>query len=192
MNGQINIYAGYHKALRKVLYDIAVDLGRLDTESRDDIARLQSRISEAVDALRSHSAHEDEYVHPLLSGWDRLSSLEADHVLLEGQIERIEQRCDALQTAAPQERESLADDIYRSWNVFVSAYIAHLDFEETHVLQRLWATVETNRLLEAHRLIVEAQSPSEAERAVRWMCDAESPRGVAELMERVNARAHAR
>ena len=62
-NPRVDIYAGIHKALRAMLTETLLALGRLDMDDADEISAVSARIDAMLDFCASHVRHEHDFVH---------------------------------------------------------------------------------------------------------------------------------
>src|SRR6476620_8086349 len=60
---RVDMYAGIHKALRALMADTLLALGRMDSADDLELAQATQRVVELLDFCRSHLAHENEFVH---------------------------------------------------------------------------------------------------------------------------------
>lgn len=161
---RIDLYTLPHKALRVAVAHggtvlSATDPGRLD----GDLVVVRSVLAE----LRSHAAHEDEFIHPLLA---RLvpsveAELAAQHVELDAGLDGLDRTLDGLEgrEATPDEITSL----FRAYERVAARNLLHLDHEETVAMPALWAkasNVSLQVLMDRFR----AAHPDAAELYQRW------------------------
>jgi iron-sulfur cluster repair protein YtfE (RIC family) len=129
-----------HKAVRKVLFDQAMLLARVDYRSAEAARAAHGETLAALRALREHADHEDEIVFPALDAADAPLAAEAirQHEELERQMRDIE-RLSALSMVATQsERPAVGHRLRASFNDFVAAQLVHLSFEERVLMPVLW------------------------------------------------------
>ena len=60
---RVDMYAGIHKALRALMADTLVAVGRMDSSDSLELAQTTQRVVELLDFCRSHLRHENEFVH---------------------------------------------------------------------------------------------------------------------------------
>lgn len=132
---RIDLYTLPHKALRVAVAHGGTILSATDPARLDgDLVVVRSILAE----LRSHAAHEDEFIHPLLA---RLvptveAELAAQHVELDAGLDDLERTLDDLQgrDVAPDEITAL----FRAYERVAARNLLHLDHEETVAMPALW------------------------------------------------------
>ena len=60
---RMDMYAGIHKALRALMADTLLAVGRMDGGDDLELAQTTQRVVELLDFCSSHLAHENEFVH---------------------------------------------------------------------------------------------------------------------------------
>jgi hypothetical protein len=130
-------YTAVHKMQRARLFELTVTAGSIDP--RDDLARgeLAGAIDAMVDEIVAHGRHEERFVHPLLrSRSPRLAAeLEQDHLAIDERVTALTDQARQFAAIAPDD----PNDLYRALARFSSAYLAHVDREESEALPSLWA-----------------------------------------------------
>lgn len=175
-------YSTFHKGLRKVLFDAAVQLGRLDAAKDDDVNSLSSELRELITLLRSHAMHEETYFHPLIAGTRTAEEAAHTHGDHETELRHIEDLILALQKAPAIERQAAAAALYQEWNLFIAQQLVHLHYEERVVLNELRRAVPDERILEAHGRLVASLHPSETAQSLSLICEAEAAPTVKGLL----------
>ena len=61
-----DFYAGIHKALRAVMADTLLAVGRADPSDPNDVADASARVNWLMDLCASHVHHENTHVHPAI------------------------------------------------------------------------------------------------------------------------------
>ena len=129
-----------HKAVRKVFFDQAMLLARVDYRSADAARDAHAGTLAALRALREHADHEDEIVFPILAADDAVLATEAarQHEELESQMRDIERLSSLSVVATSSERPAVGRRLQAVFNDFVAAQLRHLSFEEQIVMPVLW------------------------------------------------------
>jgi hypothetical protein len=167
----MDMYAGIHKALRALMADTLLAVGRMDYD--DDLERAQvcQRVVELLEICASHLKHENEFVHtaiearaPGASG--RIAHEHEDHERHIGELSA----CAAQMLACPSaERAATALDLYRRLSQFVAENFLHMLVEETAHNAVLWAHYSDAELMDIHNALVASIPPEEMMYIVRWL-----------------------
>lgn len=133
-----DFYTIIHKHLRRSLFEISTQLGGLD---RTNVAERVEAFRGIAGMLRGHARQEDANLAPMLgdASPDLEVALTSSHEELEEQLAAIEDQILRLPSLEADQFEAAALDAYRCWNRFLSAYLMHLDEEETHLFPELGA-----------------------------------------------------
>src|SRR6478735_7927880 len=60
---RFDLYTGIHKALRALMADTLLAVGRMDVADELELAQVTQRVIELLEFCRSHLRHENEFVH---------------------------------------------------------------------------------------------------------------------------------
>ena len=60
---RLDMYSTIHKAVRAMMADALLAVGRMDCADELEVAQTAHRVLELLDFCRSHLAHENEFVH---------------------------------------------------------------------------------------------------------------------------------
>ena len=63
---RLDLYAGIHKAMRAIMTDSLLALGRLDTDDEADMNDMAERLEGLLALCGQHLTHENDFVHPAL------------------------------------------------------------------------------------------------------------------------------
>jgi hypothetical protein len=168
---RVDLYAGIHKAMRALMADTLLALGRMDTEDDLETAQTCHRVMELLDFCRSHLLHENEFVHPAIEARSPGASELVAH-----EHEEHEQAITALGVAVagllagPRAHRAMAGlDLYRRLALFVAHNLEHMHVEETAHNAVLWSRHTDAELLGIHNALVAALAPAEMMYVLRWM-----------------------
>ena len=174
---RVDIYVHIHKALRALMSDTLLAVGRLDTEDEQEFEQVSHRVLQLADACESHLTHENESVHTAMDAREPgasqcIAGEHVEHVLAIEQLRLLVARMRASQGTA---RARAALDLYRELAVFVGHNFVHMQVEETVHNGVLWARYRDEELLALNGRIVAQLPPEEAMFWMRWMIPALSP-----------------
>lgn len=188
---RVDMYAGIHKALRALMADTLMAVGRMDHDDALELAQTTQRVLELLEFCRSHLQHENNFLHTAMESRAAGSSSRIAHEHEEHAeaIEALANQTTALLQcdAALRAERSLA--LYRALSVFIAHNFEHMHVEETAHNAVLWARFTDAELMEIHGALVASIPPQEMMFVVRWMVPFMNPAERAEMLG--DMRAHA-
>lgn len=166
-----DLYAGIHKALRAVMTDCLLAVGRADPTDPQDVADAQARVCALMDLCAAHVQHENTFVHPAIEARTPgvSDAVAQEHVEHQHQIDRL--RALALQLSALESglREGALHTLYLELSLFVADNFQHMHVEETVHNRALWAAYSDDELRAVHDALVATIAPAEMMQVMRWM-----------------------
>jgi hypothetical protein len=190
---RVDLYATIHKALRALMADTLLAVGRMDPTDGLDVAQATDRVLELLGLCRSHLAHENDFVHTAMearaTGSTALAA--ADHREHEEHLAQLAQAVEALRAAPTAQRPGLAQDLYRRLGLFVAGNFEHMNVEETAHNAVLWARYTDAELIGIHTELVASIPPQEMMFTLRWMVPYMNPAERAEMLLGMKANAPA-
>lgn len=166
-----DLFTNIHKALRLALFDVTATVGRTDWDDPEQVAALGATWVPLVELLRSHTAHEEQYIFRLLDRHDPLAVDRAadQHPDLEDLLEHLAGRFEVL-LAEPDPGGGL--DLYRDLARFVAAYLPHLHDEETRIMGRIWQCCTNEEIAAARAAFMADTTPSVLATSLRYLLPA--------------------
>lgn len=174
---RVDLYVGIHKAMRALMADILVAVGKMDPADDSEVEWIGSRVLQFADFCTSHLEHENEFVHVALEARMPGSSarIAAEHVEHEQAIAALKAAVGKLQTSSGPEREHAALALYRQLALFIAHNFEHMQAEEIEHNQALWVHYTDEELLALHGRLVATIPPEETLFTMRWMVPAMTP-----------------
>lgn len=168
---RFDLYTTIHKALRALMADTLLAVGRMDTDDDLEFAQVTQRVLELLSFCASHLMHENDFIHPPLEAGTAGASRQAsdDHRHHEQAFSRLAGDVETLRAAAPARRPALALALYRALALFVAENFQHMHMEETAHQEALWAAYGDAELLDVHNRLVASIPPQEMLFWMRWM-----------------------
>jgi len=190
---RVDIYAGIHKAMRSVMCETLLTVGRTDVTDEVELRDSMLRVKELGYLCRKHLEHENTFVHTALAERcpGACEQAEADHVEHLHHIDALEAAADALPRLPASERDAAALALYRQLALFVADNFQHMQMEEGRHNAALWSAYSDAELLALHGRIVASQPPHEALQVLRWMLPAMTPAERAQVLGGMKAQAPA-
>mgnify|MGYP001599354908 CR=1 FL=1 len=168
---RFDMYAFIHKALRAMMADALVALGRLDVNEAEGVAQTLARLRALLAACRSHLQHEEDFVHPAIEarrhGAARTTANDHRHHC--EQIATLEGAVSTLEHAGVAQRAALAHALYLELAAFVADNLQHMQVEERDNNAALQAAYTDEELLAIHDRLVASIPPQEMAATLRWM-----------------------
>lgn len=190
---RVDLYGGIHKALRCLMADTLVAMGRMDCDDDLELARTTERVMELLDFCTMHLTKENTYVHAEMEARapGATSAIAHDHVGHVEHIGELARSVAVLRHAAPQDRFALQQKLYAQLGLFVADNLQHMNVEETAHNAVLWARFTDDELHDIHNRIVASIPPQQMLFAARWLVPAMSPRERVGLLSGMKANAPA-
>lgn len=154
-----DLYTAIHKSLRQAVFDLTFAAGKMDIADADETHAFAEALARVVGRLRTHSEHEDRFLHPILRRHApdverRLALEHADH---EHDLEALFvlwDECHAEATAAA------ALNFYRELSRFAARLLRHLD-EEEQAMEVLWDRASEQELARVMADFRKSRTPDE-------------------------------
>ncbi|CAN5715122.1 hypothetical protein BH10ACT1_BH10ACT1_05590 [soil metagenome] len=144
-----DFYREIHKGIRLSLFELVLDVGRLDVAEAADVERVLTAHRSLFDLLDLHHHHEDTWIQPLIvehaPGLGRI--VEAQHSDVHEGMAHLRTLTDRLAHASGSRRSVAAHRLYLDLSELTSAYLAHQLVEENAVMPALRAAVPTEDLM---------------------------------------------
>jgi hypothetical protein len=177
---RIDVYRNVHKGQRALLFELAVALGRADFSKPAAFSRLAERLRSALVELRKHADNEERFIHPLLHSRapDVGAALDREHHAIEAAFSDLDDRLRPRGT--PEEDPAAAGaGLYLAWCRMLSAYLAHLDAEETQAMPALWKTCSDQEIFAVIQSFVASRSTADQLHDLRSQAPALTPQELA-------------
>ena len=138
---RMDMYGGIHKALRALMADTLLAVGRMDSGDELELAQTTQRVVELLDFCASHLAHENEFVHTALEARapGASAAVAHEHEEHERHIQELRQAVEVLRATPAVQRDAAAQDLYRALALFIAGNFQHMHVEETAHNAVLWA-----------------------------------------------------
>jgi hypothetical protein len=149
-----------HKALRRGLFDAAIEAGRLDWTDRVQVASFTSSWSRLVTLVQGHAASEDDHIWPLLESKrpGGVAELGIGHDAVEADIEAVDAELRlVLQDPSP----AAGLTFYRALSRFLAHALQHFANEEPAAMEVLWASCTDEELAACRAGFMAMISPEE-------------------------------
>lgn len=176
-----DLYGPIHKALRAQLCDALLRVGRLDVADPGEVGRSCDVVDALAATLRSHLAHEAEFIHPLMHtlACDSAAQADHDHAHHLRDIARVEKLVARLRETPD---DAALRALYRALSLLLADNLTHMEMEESQHQELLWACCSDADLAALEGRIVAACTPQETMSLMGWMLPALTPAQRAGLL----------
>lgn len=166
-----NLYAGIHKALRAMMTDTLLAVGRADPSDPQDMADASGRVIGLMDLCEAHVQHENSFVHPAIEARTPgvCGEVAQDHVEHLHHIQRLRAAAQQLTGLDAQLQAGALHALYLELSLFVADNLQHMHVEETRHNAALWSAYTDAELRAIHDALVATIPPSEMMQVMRWM-----------------------
>lgn len=175
---RMDIYVGIHKALRAMMLDTLLAVGRIDVHDAAATRAVCDRVLALAALCASHLGHENDFIHPAMEARrpgssGRVAGEHAEHLAAIAALREAVACLDtARHTAA---RTEAALRLYRALALFVGENFVHMHLEESQHNQVLWSCYSDDELRALEGAIVASLPPAENLCVLRWMVPAMTP-----------------
>ncbi|MCH2240750.1 MAG: hemerythrin domain-containing protein [Aquabacterium sp.] len=174
---RMDLYAFIHKALRSLMSDTLLRLGRADADDRASADGALAQVRELLAACEAHITKEEHYVHPLVEravggASSRVAGEHQDHADSIGGLRAL---CDGVEQVTGPVRAGALHRLYLELSRFVGENFEHMQVEESRHNAVLWAHYSDAELKAVHDEILAGIQPAEMMFIMRWMLPALSP-----------------
>lgn len=188
---RVDMYSGIHKAMRALMADTLLAVGRMDCDDGLELAQVTERVMQLLDFCRSHLKHENAFVHTAMEARapgasEAVAREHADH---ERHIGELADVVAALRAAPAAQRFAGQQRLYAELTLFVADNLHHMRVEETAHNAVLWARYTDAELIAIHDALVGSIPPEEMMFAMRWLVPFMSPIERAGFLGDVRAKA---
>lgn len=188
---RFDMYAGIHKALRALMADTLLAVGRMDVDDELEGAQVTQRVLELLEFCASHLKHENEFLHTAIEARAPGASeaIAHDHEEHLRHIAELSQLVGELRAGDPAQRPRLALRLYHALSLFIAGNFQHMHVEETAHNAVLWARYTDAELLAIHDALIASIPPEEMMFTARWIVPFQNPRERAALVGGMRASA---
>ncbi|RZL91531.1 MAG: hypothetical protein EOP82_12710 [Variovorax sp.] len=188
---RVDMYAGIHKALRALMADTLLAVGRMDSDDAFQLAEVTQHVLRLLDFCRSHLRHENEFVHAAMEARAPGASgrIAHEHAQHEEEIAMLAQQTTALLNSEAAQKPADALALYRALSLFIAHNFEHMHVEETAHNAVLWARYTDAELIGIHSALVASIPPEEMMFTLRWLVPFMNPAERAAML--ADMRAHA-
>jgi hypothetical protein len=188
---EVDIYRDVHKGIRRELFAVTVEAGRVDPHDDEAVGAVAVRWGSLVRLLVEHARHEEDFVQPVIEQFAPLYAAEIleSHARLEAQMAELELLADRAGEACAAQRRLFTHRVYLGLASFTAAYLQHQEFEEFEVMVMLSQHVSAEDLRTLDDAIVASIPPEMMAQSLSIMAPAMNIEDQSELFGAVQASA---
>lgn len=188
---RFDMYAGIHKAMRGLMSDTLMAVGRMDPQDPHEVAAVGERVVELLDFCAAHLQHENDFVHTAMEARApgasaRIAHEHGDHL---DHISALKLQVTSLRASAAAHAPALAQQLYLALTLFVAENFQHMHMEETAHNAVLWARYTDAELAAIHDALVASIAPDDMMYTLRWLVPCMNPAERAGML--LDMQAHA-
>lgn len=187
---RVDMYAGIHKAMRALMADTLLAVGRMDVDDALDLAQTTERVLQLLDSCARHLEHENAFVHAAIEARAPGASEAIAHEHEEHlrHIADLAAAVNTLRQCPPAQRAMVAGRLYGELALFVAENFQHMHVEETAHNAVLWARYTDAELIAIHDELMASIPPQEMMFTVRWLIPFMNPAERAGLLSDVRGK----
>lgn len=167
-----DLFTFIHKAIRNMIYNAASKLQTADFTDDKEVKILLASLRHDLDLLHEHAVHEDNVIFPEIADEEpqMIEQLNEEHKKLESKLNGILALVEKTeQSNSIEERMLLGNSLNSLFNDFIADYLAHMNHEETTVLDASLKYLSDEELV-AIRTRIQTKIPSERYKIwLMWM-----------------------
>lgn len=169
---RFDLYAPIHKALRAMMADALLRIGRVDGRDRPSLDDALARLDELLTFCGQHIEHENQFIHAAIQARtppDGGLQTECDHSEHHHNLAELRHRAQALRAASTGDSAAALMALYRALALFIADNLTHMHHEETVNNGLLWTRYSDAELIGLHDRLMQSIPPHEMAFALRWM-----------------------
>ena len=180
-------YLKVHKALRALMAETLVRIGRMDPDDDDDTCAALEQVRMTIAMAQTHLHKEETVVHPAMESRAPGSTHRAanDHLAHTSTFERIILACNDVAASRGVARAAAAQCLYRRFALLMADDFVHMHAEETENNAVLWATHTDAELMQIVERLVASIPPETMAKYLRWMVTANTPQDRTKLLSSI-------
>jgi len=167
-----DLFTFIHKAIRSMIYNAASKLQTADFTDDKEVKILLASLRHDLDLLHEHAVHEDNVIFPEIADEEpqMIEELNEEHKKLESKLNGILVLIEKTeQSNSNEERMLLGNSLNSLFNDFIADYLAHMNHEESTVLEASFKYLTDEELI-AIRTRIQTQIPAEKYKVwLLWM-----------------------
>lgn len=167
-----DLFTFIHKAIRSMIYNAGSKIQSADFTDIIETKNLLISLKQDMELLHEHAVHEDNIIFPEIQDEEpeMIKVLNEEHKTLEEKLNRINNLIgDFEKVSEENERLELGLELNNLFNDFSANYLAHMNHEETTVLEASFKYLEDDELVAIRTRIQQQMQPERYKIWLNWM-----------------------
>lgn len=177
-NQRINYFQSIHKAIRRLLFLMSIELGCVDFTCNEALEKLYTQLNTLKSLLKSHAEQENSYFLSFIQQHlpQEAQEMAASHPEFEIRFEEITDLFETiLKMNNPQSKLNTGYSFYVQFNHFIANYLGHLHHEEAVIMPLLWEQLDDKVLFEPLQAFLSNMSKEALQTSLSYMMPAINP-----------------
>ena len=167
-----DLFTFIHKAIRGIIYNAASNLQSADFADEKEVKNLLASLRSDLDLLHEHAVNEDNIIFPEIADEEpqMIEELNEEHKKLESKLNGILVLIEKTeQSNSNKERMLLGNSLNSLFNDFIADYLAHMNHEESTVLEASFKYLTDEELIAIRTRIQSNVPPDRYKVWMNWM-----------------------
>jgi hypothetical protein len=184
-SAQVDLFTLIHKAVRRMLFDLAGQLQTADLSDDACVRELVRNLRQMLVLLEQHAEHEDHLIFPAIEAVAPGATCEAghEHEAYAAKTAILQAHIDALETASTDAlRVRAGRELHLAFFEFLAFTLMHLNHEEVTALPASLLHMTDEALLAIRAEIHRKTQPELYREWLRWMLPALNPKELRNML----------
>lgn len=167
-----DLFTFIHKSIRSIIYNAASKLQTADFTDEKEVKRLLTSLRHDMDLLHEHAVNEDNIIFPEIADEEpqMIEVLNEEHKKLEAKLNSILALIEKIEHAnSIEERMLIGNSLNSLFNDFIADYLAHMNHEESTVLEASLKYLTDDELIAIRTRIQSNVPPDRYKVWMNWM-----------------------
>ncbi len=167
-----DLFTFIHKSIRSIIYNAASKLQTADFTDEKEVKRLLTSLRHDMDLLHEHAVNEDNIIFPEIADEEpqMIEVLNEEHKKLEAKLNSILALIEKIEHAnSIEERMLIGNSLNSLFNDFIADYLAHMNHEESTVLEASLKYLTDEELIAIRTRIQSNVPPDRYKVWMNWM-----------------------
>lgn len=167
-----DLFTFIHKAIRSLIYNAASKLQTADFSNEKEVKTLLATLKQDLDLLHEHAVNEDNIIFPEIADEEpkMIEVLNEEHKKLESKLNSLHILIEKTeQSISIEERMLLGNSLNSLFNEFIADYLAHMNHEESTVLEASFKYLTDEELIAIRTRIQSNVPPDRYKVWMNWM-----------------------